>query len=421
MVNARPRVLAVLPGFFPSTIIGVAKPLLRLHLQGHITLDLTLQFLAGRHAVERADVVVLCHEIRPKFARVIAWVKELGRPLIYEIDDNLIDVPPEIPGLDYLRRPAHRAAIIHTVRGADVVRVYSDGLRQALLPYNPNVTLVSGPLDWSLVPPPPVRDPERVRLVYATSRQQDAIGQMLVRPLQRVLDEFEHVHLTIWGPRISALSEHPRVNHLPFVRDYDRFFTRFAREGFDVGLAPLPDDPFHRCKSNNKFREYASCGVAGVYSDMPVYNTCVVNGETGLLAGDSEDAWFDAIKRLVTDGALRDRIAGNARRFAREHYNEAITDAEWLGALLPSASRPARVAAAGSTGVPFQAPIAAARGVAGHAADLASRVLPMLRTRGVRQTWRGAQGQLAGIAQLTMWQWRRRRLERQTRESHRHS
>jgi hypothetical protein len=159
--------------------------------------------------------------------------------------------------------------------------------------------------------------------------------------------------------------------------------------------------------------------VAAVYSDMPVYNTCVVNGETGLLAGDSEDAWFDAVRRLVTDEGLRHRIADTARRFARDHYNEATTDAEWLAAVMPLASRPSTQASAAGTS--RQEPIATARGVVGHAADLASRVMPMLRNHGLRETWRGAQGHMAGIAQLTMWQLQRRRLERQARQPRRHS
>jgi glycosyltransferase involved in cell wall biosynthesis len=419
MSAARPRVLAVLPALFPSTVIGVAKPLLRLHQGQRIDLDLTLQFLATRKAVARADVVVMCHTIDPQHARILDWIRELGRPLIYEIDDNLLHIPSEIPGLDYLREPARRAALVACLRQADIVRAYSPALQQVLAEYNPNVELVSGPLDWSLMPfdstgsASPSRSrsgSSTVKIVYATSRMEDRIGQMLIEPLRQVLDAHPEAELTIWGPRHPALSQHPQVRSLPLIRDYDTFFARFAAEQFDIGLAPLPDDEFHRCKSNNKFREYAACGMAGVYSDMRVYNTFVTDGETGLLAANTPAAWVAAIGRLLDDAPLRLAIGQRAGSYAAEHFNERVTDDQWMAQIGPLAVTRPGVVPAGRPAIAPR-PLATAFGVVKYAARLSTKVGPVLRAHGVGSMMHRIRNHVAGFGQVIAWEISRWRLQ----------
>jgi glycosyltransferase involved in cell wall biosynthesis len=401
-------VLAVLPGLFPSTIIGVAKPLLRLHEDGRIRLQLTLQYLVTQRAVEQADVLVMCHTIDPQYGRILAWARAAGRPLVYEIDDNLLNIPEEIPGLAYLRQPARREQLIACLRQAAVIRVYSPALKEILSAYNPNVSVVSGPFDWSLLPKPlPARRAGQVRLVYATSRLQDRIGEMLVEPLLHVLDKYPQTELTIWGPRLERLMRHERVRQLAHVRDYDKFVARFARERFDIGLAPLPNDEFHRCKSNNKFREYGACGVAGVYSDMPVYNECVVDGQTGLLAGDSGAAWVAAIERLIAEPALRAHIERHAREYAQSHYNEAITDDEWMAQIAPLAVREGHPAASRPTTRSGSAVI----GLVRHVGRLSTQLLPVIRNHGIGETSARVWGHLAGFGQLIAWEISRWRLQ----------
>lgn len=411
MPESRPRVLAVLPGLFPSTVIGVAKPLLRLHQDHRIVLDLTLQYLVSRRAVERADVVVLCHTIDPQYGIILDWARELGRPIIYEIDDDLLVVPEYIPGLAYLNEPARRAQLIACLRQADVVRVYSPALRDKLSAYNANVSLVSGPLDWSLMAAPPPRATDVIKIVYATGRTQDPVGAMLVAPLRRVLDQFPNVELTIWGPRHEGLSGHPQVRSLPLIRDYDAFFERFSSEGFDIGLAPLPDDEFHRGKSNNKFREYSSCGIAGVYSDMSVYNTCVEHEVTGLLVENDDASWAAAIGRLVTNVDVRHGIAERARAYARTHFNEAVTDGEWMQSIQALAAKPRSA----STQIPASAAPRSAEkmvGLARFVGRLSGKVGPVLREHGpgvvLQRTWR----HVVGLGQFAAWTRKRRRLER---------
>ena len=331
--DSRPRVLAILPGFFPSTILTVVKPFLALHRAGYILADISLESWVSPQQIARADVLVLSRTLEPLYHHILATAVALGKPIIYDIDDNLFELPASYQPELAAQAQAWQAQLTRYIQAASLVRVYAQPMLERIHRVNPYVTCVDGPIDWSLVPNrPPVRDSARVKLVYATSRWiQDDLAAVFLPAVEQLLDTCpSQVELFCWGYHPPQLRRYANVHFLDFVHDYDSFFRRFARCGFDIGLAPLRDEVFYRSKSNNKFREYAACHIAGVYSDVGVYAACVEDGRTGLLVENTPDAWFNAIRRLVEAPQLRQTIQDQAFRYARQHYSLEKMQAEWL-------------------------------------------------------------------------------------------
>ena len=409
-MTPRPRVLAALPGFFPSTVINVAKPLMRLVEDGAIDLDLTAHTIVRRRQIERADVLVMSHTIDPAHVWILDCARQSGTPLVYDIDENLLEPPADVPGLDFHRAPARQAAVRQALAQAAVVRTYSPALQRYLHAYNTNVVRSDGPIDWRLVPEvAPVRRTDRVRIVYATSRQrQDSIGAVVVDPLRNVLDAHPHVDVTIWGPRFAGLDGHPRVEHREFVRDYDRYFEQFARDGFDIGLAPMPGAAFYQSKTATKFREYAACRIAGIYADVEIYRDCVVDGETGLLVQGGDRNWIAVMDRLVRDAPLRARIQARAERSARERYSAERIGRDWLSHIrTAAASRRAPVSSTELPGRESRQSRIARIGAYSH------RAVSLMRSGGVSALWSRVRDELADRRQLAEWELALRQIRRQ--------
>ena len=322
MIAARPRVLAVLPGFIPSTMITVVKPLMNLHRAGRISARIVLESQAGRNDIDWAEAIVLCRNTEPRHAPLLAAIRTRGTPLIYDLDDNLFELPPNCDGLSREREASRQAMLEEYLRAAALVRVYAESLAQRVAALNPRVVQIFAPVDLSLVPPLcETRPPGPIKIVYATSRTQDALCDIFWPALVRIASRYEgRIEVHFWGCRPPLAAALPNLHLHGLICQYDRYLRRFSRAGYDIGLAPLPDDIFYRSKTNNKFREYGASGIAGIYSFNEVYSRCVEHEVSGLLVANDAASWHAAIERLIEDESLRRRIQRQARQYVREHY-----------------------------------------------------------------------------------------------------
>src|SRR2546428_7369070 len=129
-MGSRPHVLAGLPGFIPSTVLTVVKPLTALHRAGQIIADITLESWVSRRKLERADVVILSRNTEPSFGQVLEIALACGKPTIYDIDDNFFELPAYYQNELSHRTPEHLAQLERYLTTATRVRVYSELMRK---------------------------------------------------------------------------------------------------------------------------------------------------------------------------------------------------------------------------------------------------------------------------------------------------
>nr|WP_247887250.1 glycosyltransferase [Azospirillum sp. SYSU D00513] len=114
---------------------------------------------------------------------------------------------------------------------------------------------------------------------------------------------------------------------------YDGYIEILRR--CDIGLLPLNDTLFNRCKSDLKFIECAAHGVVALASPT-VYSGSVEDGVTGVLFRTPQE-FHDRLNQLVVDPSARSGIADRAygyvlgHRLLAQHFRKRLS---WYESLL---------------------------------------------------------------------------------------
>ncbi len=336
-----PRVLAVSEAPIPSAVLGVHAVFEALAEHGLCELATDASVAPRADRLAWSDAVVLVRGASPAERRILVEAKRLGRFVATYLDDDLERVPHEARSGYFFTSPTVRENVAFIVRHADRVLVCSERLGAELAArHGVHPVLVRQPRPPRL-PGEPERPPRRearpaarVRVGFLGSVDHTAfLDQLLEEPLTRLRRELGAALELVFCGAVPELARRLGAECHEFEPDFIAWRRRALGLELDVGLAPLPDTPFHRCKYFNKYLEYASLGVAGVYSNVPPSADVVRDGETGLLCANTPDAWYGALARLVHDAELRARIADAAWRDAEERFSSAALLPAWREAL----------------------------------------------------------------------------------------
>lgn len=330
-MKEKKRVLAILDNLIPSNIISIIKPMLKLQEQGEITFHVCSTKKYKEKDIIGCDVVILCRDINVADLEIIRLVKKHKKLLVYDIDDNFFLLSIKTPLGRYHRYPIHLYTLTKMLEQADVVRVYSRPMEKIARMYTENVEYLKSYFDFTLLDGLKQKREEKIKIVYATSRRgNDELSEVYLGALARILDEYgELVEFDCFGMVPAELEKYKNVKKKKYKKNYNRYVQYFFKEGFEIGLAPLLDDEFHNSKTNNKFREYGAMRTCGVYSNAAIYRECVENEVNGILVENTEESWYQALKQLIENPELRERIKENAVQDVREKYCLSNTIEDW--------------------------------------------------------------------------------------------
>ena len=292
----------------------------------------------------RADIVATQRYAVPDTVAadaLAAHARKTGARLIYDLDDDLLNIPRAHPDAAVLRPKA--ATVRRMLRLADRVVVSTPALAESLAARRSDCVVVANGLDerlWGDFPPAPRHGPHRspVRILCMGTATHNADFAMIEPALTRL-------H-TAFGGRIAVdMIGFSSANKLPYwvnrlgmpphaSKSYPGFVNWMkAQPPWDIGLAPLVAGAFNRCKSPIKTLDYAALGLAILASDVPVYRGSVADGPGGFLVPNDEDAWYNALSRLVRDTDLRRRLGQGAWEAFSATGTLAARDEAWRAAL----------------------------------------------------------------------------------------
>ena len=246
-----------------------------------------------------------------------------GCRTIYDADDALFLIDEVIDDPQNQWRVyfgGARAQIVKLLASVDTVKVYSPSAVPIFRRHNPSVVAIR-PFHLFTGAETHPREPGPVRVGFLGSYYKDAEFAPLVEPIRELLDGSLPLTFEFFGFCPAALEGDSRIVRIPWERDYHQFRARLAQRQWDIGLAPLRDLDFNRCKSNVKYREYAAAGIAGIFSRAEIYSSTVDDRRTGLLVSQEDSAaWREAIVELAGNAELRQDLTRNALADLRANY-----------------------------------------------------------------------------------------------------
>jgi|GEM_PF-427217 len=310
----------------PCAYIRLILPLIREKSD-----KINFRWITTEQVTHYAADVLICHRTAvtsiAAIDQITAHCQVNNIRIVYDLDDLLLTLPEDHP--EHKNYASKSAAIFRWLIEADEVWVSTETLRQHICQINPLTYVVPNYIDdklWIKSKTSEVKreQNDQVRLLYMGTQTHSADFELVRKVLKALKQEFSRsIEINLIGISPNTIREQWCNTITPphaVGSGYPSFVNWICNGAtFDIGIAPLVDNEFNRCKSAIKYLDYSALGLATVASDLNGY-ALIRNGENGFRVKNTDKMWHEALRTLILDSALRSKIQLAAQHEIYEKY-----------------------------------------------------------------------------------------------------
>lgn len=217
-----------------------------------------------------ADLLVLIGLSSPRCADLVDWRRQRSLPTIFEINDDPGYIGTWLAADHGMHSPLAKQAIYNIAQACDALQCSSPGLMWRLQLLHPCRHVLD-----PAVPAPltcPTKSDGFILGWAGTTTHLDDLLSVMPVVVDFLAAHPEAVFAFMGNPDVFApalaqlLPSQCRVTPFGDSSAYECYLA-----SLHVGLAPLLDSGFNRCRSDVKFAQYAAAGVVPVLADCAVY------------------------------------------------------------------------------------------------------------------------------------------------------
>ncbi|PHV70887.1 hypothetical protein CS063_07635 [Sporanaerobium hydrogeniformans] len=272
------------------------------------------------------DIVFFIRSRTGEALELAKYCYKEGIKTVYILDDNWFYVTETYPQLasQLGKDTSYYQYFILILTTVDYVITYNDILYEDTKKYNHNVFKLPPNVNLEhFYRPEALEEDTSIRIGFTGSSSKLQHFGPAFKALYRILSEYPEVKLYFKGiplpPEFTPFRD--RIIETSYSHNYKDYANEVSKWRYDIMISPIDETRYTNSKCPCKYFDATAVGAAGIYATTELMRKVVKPNRTGLLIENKEEAWYQALKKLIIQPSLREAIVKNAREDIEKNYD----------------------------------------------------------------------------------------------------